>query len=96
MILSELAESLYSLYRLSEDNSIIEEGVFLIAYQTAQHAGSEDMTGGILFLTCHAGTFMNGSILMIDGKKPVTVPSTYWLYSALQVRVWWKGGGDDQ
>jgi NAD(P)-dependent dehydrogenase (short-subunit alcohol dehydrogenase family) len=65
-------------FRLSKAKALTEEGVFSKAYQPAERAGSEeDIAGTILYLTSKAGSFCNGSVMLLDGGKVATMPSTY-------------------
>lgn len=43
---SELAESLYAPYRLSEDKSITQTGAFLLAYRTGSDEAMAGFTNG--------------------------------------------------
>lgn len=37
----------------------------------------EDMAGCILYLTSHAGSYLNGSVMLTDGGSLSIFPSTY-------------------
>lgn len=57
---------------------ITEEGAFARSWQPAERAGSDDdMAGIILYMTSKAGSFLNGSVILLDGGKVATIPSTY-------------------
>lgn len=43
-----------------------------------QRAGdAQDLAGAILFLASRAGAYINGNVLVTDGGKLATLPSTY-------------------
>ena len=43
-----------------------------------QRAGdAQDLAGTILFLASRAGAYLNGNVLITDGGKLATIPSTY-------------------
>ena len=75
---SELATSLFDPFRINRDIPMTEEGAFARSWQPAERAGSDDdMAGLILYMTSKAGSFLNGSVLLVDGGKVATIPSTY-------------------
>ena len=75
---SELSEPLFAPFRISKTKALTEEGVFSKSYQPAERAGSEeDMAGAILYLASPAGSFCNGSVMLLDGGKLGTMPATY-------------------
>lgn len=75
---SELSEPLFAPFRISQTKALTEEGVFSKSYQPAERAGSEDdMAGAILYLASPAGSFCNGSVMLLDGGKLGTMPATY-------------------
>jgi NAD(P)-dependent dehydrogenase (short-subunit alcohol dehydrogenase family) len=75
---SELSAPLFNPFRISKDKPITEEGAFSRSYQPAERAGSEeDMAGITLYMTSKAGSFLNGSVILVDGGKLATMPATY-------------------
>jgi NAD(P)-dependent dehydrogenase (short-subunit alcohol dehydrogenase family) len=69
---------LFDSFRANRDIPITEEGAFARSWQPAERAGSDDdMAGVILYMTSKAGSFLNGSVLLVDGGKVATIPSTY-------------------
>ena len=78
MFPSELSEPLFNQYRVNKTIPITQEGAFSRAYQPAERAGSEeDMAGTILYMSSRAGSFINGSIILVDGGKLASMPATY-------------------
>jgi len=75
---SELAAPLFNPFRINKNIPITEEGAFSKAYQPAERAGSEeDMAGTLLYMASRAGSFLNGSVVLVDGGKLATMPATY-------------------
>ena len=75
---SDLSEPLFAPFRISKTKASTEEGVFSKSYQPAERAGSEDdMAGAIIYLASPAGSFCNGSVMLLDGGKLGTMPATY-------------------
>lgn len=75
---SDMAEKLYSKYIIDRSKDVTEEGAFSRSYQPAERTGSvEDMAGLILYMTSRAGSFVNGSVMLADGGKLGTMPSSY-------------------
>jgi NAD(P)-dependent dehydrogenase (short-subunit alcohol dehydrogenase family) len=75
---SELSTSLFDSFRINRDIPMTEEGAFARSWQPAERAGSDDdMAGLVLYMTSKAGSFLNGSVLLVDGGKVATMPSTY-------------------
>jgi NAD(P)-dependent dehydrogenase (short-subunit alcohol dehydrogenase family) len=65
-------------FKIARDKDISEEGALARTYLPAGRAGSpEDIAGTILYLTSRAGSYINGSVLLIDGGKLSIVPATY-------------------
>ncbi len=55
-----------------------EEGAFERNFIPARRMGGEaDMTGTILYIASRAGSYMNGNVLLLDGGRLGTMPSTY-------------------
>lgn len=78
MFPSESSEVLFKPYIIDKTKTVFEEGVFSRSYQPAERAGSEDDMGGItLYMSSRAGSFLNGSVMLVDGGKLATMPSTY-------------------
>lgn len=58
--------------------SIIEKGSIGKDIVPLQRAGDEkDMAGAILYLASRAGAYCNGTIIITDGGRLTTVPSTF-------------------
>jgi len=75
---SELSAPLFNPFRINKNIPITQEGAFSRAYQPAERAGSEeDMAGTTLYMASRAGSFLNGSVVLVDGGKLATMPSTY-------------------
>lgn len=78
MFPSELSKGLFDHFVIDKSIPITEEGAFARSWQPAERAGSEDdMAGIILYMTSKAGCFLNGSVILLDGGKVATIPSTY-------------------
>lgn len=55
-----------------------EEGAFARDFIPAERLGrEEDMAGTILYLASQAGSYLNGSVVLIDGGRISTQPATY-------------------
>lgn len=58
--------------RMSANGSIPQSTIPL------QRPGTvEDMAGAILYLTSRAGAYVNGNVIVTDGGRLSTIPSTY-------------------
>lgn len=65
-------------FKVSQDKDLSEQGALARSYLPAERAGSkEDMAGIVLYLASQAGAYVNGSVMLVDGGKLATVPSTY-------------------
>lgn len=54
------------------------ENSFPKSYIPATRGGTEeDMAGAVLYLTSHAGAFLNGNVLLTDGGRLAVMPGTY-------------------
>ena len=75
---SDISEALFKPYIIDRSKKLHEEGVFSRNYQPAERAGSiEDMAGTVLYMASRAGSFVNGSVVLVDGGKLGTMPATY-------------------
>ncbi|KZM20806.1 oxidoreductase [Ascochyta rabiei] len=75
---SELSKSLFDDFIIDRNIPITKEGAFARSWQPAERAGcDDDMAGLILYMTSRAGSFLNGSVILLDGGKVATIPSTY-------------------
>ena len=75
---SEMSAPLFAPFKISKEKAIDEEGAFARSYQPAERAGKqEDMAGTTLYLASRAGSFVNGSVMLVDGGKIATMPATY-------------------
>ena len=75
---SDISAPLLKPFKISKDKAITEVGAFARSYQPAERAGSaDDMAGIILYLSSRAGSFVNGSVMLVDGGKVATMPATY-------------------
>ncbi|XPS80621.1 hypothetical protein M3J07_012596 [Ascochyta lentis] len=75
---SDMAERLYSKYIIDRTKDVTEEGAFSRSYQPAERTGTiDDMAGLVLYMTSRAGAFLNGSVMLSDGGKLGTMPSSY-------------------
>ncbi|KAF2853066.1 NAD(P)-binding protein [Plenodomus tracheiphilus IPT5] len=75
---SDLSNSMFDHFVINRSIPITQEGAFARSWQPAERAGSDDdMAGLILYMTSKAGSFLNGSVLLSDGGKVATMPSTY-------------------
>jgi NAD(P)-dependent dehydrogenase (short-subunit alcohol dehydrogenase family) len=75
---SDLSKGLFDHFVIDKSIPITEEGAFARSWQPAERAGSDDdMAGIILYMTSKAGSFLNGSVILLDGGKVATIPSTY-------------------
>lgn len=75
---TDLSTVLFDSFRINRDIPMTEEGAFARSWQPAERAGSDDdMAGVILYMASKAGSFLNGSVLLVDGGKVSTMPSTY-------------------
>ncbi|KAL6717309.1 hypothetical protein ACLMJK_005224 [Lecanora helva] len=75
---SEMSAPLFNPFKISKEKAIDEEGAFARSYQPAERAGKqEDMAGTTLYLASRAGSFVNGSVMLVDGGKIATMPATY-------------------
>jgi NAD(P)-dependent dehydrogenase (short-subunit alcohol dehydrogenase family) len=73
-----MSEIMFKPYIINKEKKITEEGVFSRSYQPAERAGSiEDMAGTTLYMASRAGSFLNGSVMLIDGGKLATMPAIY-------------------
>jgi len=65
-------------FRITKDKELSEEGAFARSFLPAERAGShEDIAGVLLYLASKAGSYVNGSVILVDGGKIATVPATY-------------------
>jgi NAD(P)-dependent dehydrogenase (short-subunit alcohol dehydrogenase family) len=65
-------------FKISKEKALSEVGAFARSYQPAERAGGEtDIAGIILYLASRAGSFVNGSVMLVDGGKTATMPATY-------------------
>lgn len=65
-------------FKINKDKDICDEGALARTYIPAERAGSdEDIAGVLLYLVSRAGSYMNGSVLLVDGGKVATMPATY-------------------
>jgi NAD(P)-dependent dehydrogenase (short-subunit alcohol dehydrogenase family) len=65
-------------FKVAKDKDVTDEGAFARSFLPAERAGSkEDIAGAILYMGSKAGAYLNGSIVLVDGGKLATVPSTY-------------------
>jgi NAD(P)-dependent dehydrogenase (short-subunit alcohol dehydrogenase family) len=65
-------------FRIDKKKEFTDEGAFARSYLPAGRAGSEeDVAGTLLYLVSKAGSYVNGSVVLVDGGKLATVPSTY-------------------
>ncbi|KAH7319573.1 dehydrogenase with different specificitie [Stachybotrys elegans] len=75
---TEMSASALLPFRVSRDKELDEEGAFARSFLPAERAGSHnDIAGVLLYLASKAGAYVNGSIMLVDGGKMATVPSTY-------------------
>ena len=62
----------------TSDKAMTEEGAFPRSFIPAERLGSEeDMAGSILYLASKAGSYLNGSVVLVDGGRISTQPATY-------------------
>ncbi|KAA8642770.1 hypothetical protein EYZ11_002948 [Aspergillus tanneri] len=75
---SDMSEPLFAPFKIDKEKAIDEEGAFARSYQPAERAGKvDDMAGTVLYLASRAGSFVNGSVMLVDGGKIATMPATY-------------------
>lgn len=78
MFSSELSEGLFDQFVINKSIPVTEAGAFARWRLPAERAGSDDdMAGIILYMTSKAGSFLNGSVILLDGGEAATIPSTY-------------------
>lgn len=76
--MSDLATPMMKAYNIPEGQDPTIEGAFPPALNPAQRLGSEkDMAGVFLYMASQAGSFLNGSVNLIDGGALTQLPSTY-------------------
>ena len=65
-------------FKISKDKAMTDEGAFAKSFLPAERAGSgDDLAGLLLYLASRAGSYVNGSVMLVDGGKLSTVPATY-------------------
>ena len=73
-----MSAPLFAPFKISKEKAIDEEGAFARSYQPAERAGkADDMAGTVLYMASRAGSFVNGSVMLVDGGKIATMPATY-------------------
>lgn len=65
-------------FQIDREKDLTEEGAFSRALIPAERAGSrEDLGGVLLYLASMAGSYVKGSVILVDGGKLSNVPATY-------------------
>jgi NAD(P)-dependent dehydrogenase (short-subunit alcohol dehydrogenase family) len=75
---SDLASGLIQAGGGNKELDPSEEGAFEKSFIPAQRLGSQsDMAGTVLYMSSRAGSYMNGSVHLLDGGRLGISPSTY-------------------
>ncbi|KAF2867543.1 short chain dehydrogenase/reductase family [Massariosphaeria phaeospora] len=75
---SDMSTPLLTPFKISKEKDISEEGALARSYIPAERAGSnEDIAGVFLYLASRAGSYVNGSVMLVDGGKVATMPASY-------------------